>query len=80
MKYLIVLALVLVVVGLWQSRRRSDSRDADNKANANKPKPLPPATEIVACDVCHIHLPRSEALSGPGGIYCSAAHRKQAGA
>lgn len=79
MKYLLVLALVLVVVGLWQSRRRSDGRDAGSQAKTNKPKPLPPATEIVACDVCHIHLPRSEALSGPGGVYCSAAHRKQAG-
>ena len=79
MKYLIVLALVLVVVGLWQSRRRSDGRDADSKAKPTKPPPVQ-ATEMVACAVCEVHLPLAEALPGRGGFYCSAAHRKQAGA
>ncbi|MGH8832099.1 MAG: PP0621 family protein, partial [Polaromonas sp.] len=36
-------------------------------------------TEMVACDVCQVHLPRSEALIGSKGIYCSDEHRRQAG-
>ncbi|MEO7954139.1 MAG: hypothetical protein ABIR35_08625 [Polaromonas sp.] len=33
---------------------------------------------MVACDVCHVHLPKSDALIGNKGIYCSDAHRRQA--
>jgi uncharacterized protein len=36
-------------------------------------------TEMVACEVCGVHLPKSEALIGSRGIYCSEAHRRQAG-
>ena len=78
MKYLVVFALLLVVFWLWRSKRRTDSHQVDKRPD--KPPSSPPAlpTEIVACDVCHVHLPRSEALTGPGGVYCSAAHRSQA--
>lgn len=71
MKYILVFALVMVGFWLWRNNRRADTQQ-DNET----PPALP--TEIVACDVCHVHLPRSEALTGPGGVYCSAAHRSQA--
>ena len=78
MKYLLVFALVLVGLWLWRNNRRTDSHHA-NKEPTGRPAPPPGLpTEIVACDVCHVHLPRSEALTGPGGVYCSAAHRQQA--
>ena len=79
MKYLIVIALVLGVFWLWRQNRQVDK---------NAARPAPPrtpsgatrsATEMVACDFCHIHLPRSEALIGRKGIYCSDAHRREAG-
>ena len=35
--------------------------------------------EIVACKVCQVHLPKSEALIGSDGFYCSEAHRREAG-
>ena len=78
MKYLLVLTLVMVVLWLWRNNRRADLRQQDKQAarRATQAPALP--TEIVACDVCHVHLPRSEALTGPGGVYCSAAHRQQA--
>lgn len=78
MKYLVVLALVLVGLWLWRSKGRTDSHQV-NKRPDQQPAP-PPAlpTEVVACDVCNVHLPRSEALTGPGGVYCSAVHRSQA--
>lgn len=79
MKYLLVITLVMVGLWLWRNNRRTDSHQA-NKNSARRPTPPPGLpTEIVACDVCHVHLPRSEALTGPGGVYCSAEHRQQAG-
>ena len=82
MKLLLILVFVLVVLWLWRSSRRAD-RDAQAQSRSAKApeRQRPPqigATEIVACAVCDVHLPRSEALPGPGGVYCSAAHRQQA--
>lgn len=79
MKYLFVFVLVLVGLWLWRNSRRADSPPA-SKQSARRPMSPPGLpTEIVACDVCHVHLPRSEALTGPGGVYCSTAHQQQAG-
>ncbi len=77
MKYLIVLALVFGVFWLWRHNRQAE-RDAA------RPPARPPSsgasevTEMVACDLCHVHLPKSEALIGSKGIYCCDAHRRQA--
>ncbi len=77
MKYLLIISLALVVFWLWRNKRRDEfSENARN--SASKRQPTLAATEIVACDVCHVHLPRTEALMGPDGVYCSAAHRQQA--
>lgn len=70
-----LIVLLLVVVGvLWlarAARRRVGGRTAD---------PAPPAApprqeDMVACAECGVHLPRSEALPGRGGLFCSEAHR-----
>lgn len=77
MKYILVFALVMVGLWLWRNNRRANTQqDNENKPRRAAPPPALP-TEIVACDVCHVHLPRSEALTGPDGVYCSAAHRQQ---
>lgn len=76
MKYLLVLGIVLLIFWAWRSAR--DRRGArDDRAGKAAPEPV--KTEIVECDVCHVHLPRSDALIGTGGTYCSDAHRVQAG-
>ncbi|MDP1740418.1 MAG: PP0621 family protein [Polaromonas sp.] len=76
MKYLIVFAVVLVGIWFWRNNRRAELRDK------SAPRPgataLPEPTEIVACAVCAVHLPRAEALPGGQGVYCSDAHRRQA--
>ncbi|TAG33277.1 MAG: hypothetical protein EAZ34_07915 [Polaromonas sp.] len=78
MKYLVVSVLLLVIFWLWRSKRRPDSYQV-NKRSDRRPPPSPALpTEIVACDVCHVHLPRSEALTGLAGVYCCVAHRRQA--
>lgn len=77
MKYLLIFTVVLIGLWFWRNDRRADSRQA-NKEPSRRPTPPPGLpTEIVACDVCQVHLPRAEALTGPGGVYCSAAHRQQ---
>lgn len=81
MKYLLILVLTLAVIWLWQGKRRAALAD-----KARRQKTPPPAgtghplatTEIIACDVCGVHLPRTEALAGGRGVYCSEAHRRQA--
>jgi len=81
MKYLLVSALVLVVFWLWRHNRQAERKAAQSN-HATRPASAAKAaqaTEVVACDVCQVHLPRSEALTGRKGLYCSEAHRRQAG-
>ncbi|MDB5892251.1 MAG: hypothetical protein JWP47_3082 [Polaromonas sp.] len=77
MKYLLIFALVMVVVWLWRAGRQSVDTHVNSPAGREL-NPAQPVTEIVACDLCHVHLPRTEALTGPDGVYCSLAHRRQA--
>jgi uncharacterized protein len=78
MKYLLVAALVLVVFWLWRNNREIERNDAAPRAPA-PPKPGTAVAEMVACKICGLHLPKSEALIGDKGIYCSDAHRRQGG-
>lgn len=80
MKYLLVILLILVVFWLWRSDRPSPKKAAPPNRAPRKPLETTEITEMVACDFCHIHLPRSEALIGRDGFYCSEAHRREAGA
>lgn len=75
MKYLLVIVLALVVLWLWRSNRRAGQPDRPAPPADRTGKP---ATEVVACAVCAVHLPRSDALPGGKGFYCSDAHRRQA--
>lgn len=68
MKYLLVLAVVLVAIHLWRSKRR-DAPPRPGKAGAVAPQ------DMVRCPVCAVHLPRAEALPGPRGFYCCDEHR-----
>ena len=77
MKFLLIIGIALLVIWIWKSNRQSDIREAREKA-PTQPKQKMVTTDMVACDVCHVHLPRSEALTGPKGNYCSDEHRKQA--
>jgi uncharacterized protein len=77
MKYLLVMGLVLVVFWIWRHNREAE-RDAAAARPQAPPRREPAVTEMVACDVCGVHLPKSDALIGDRGIYCSDAHRRQA--
>lgn len=78
MKYLLILGLVLVVFWWLRNNRRDGQEGPAAQAPARQPGPSGLPTEIVACGICEVHLPRAEALAGPHGLYCCEAHRQKA--
>lgn len=75
MKYLLVLAVVLVAVWLWRNNRRGEKARP-----AAPPRPLAAPQDMVRCPMCSVHLPRNEALPGSDGqLYCCHEHRLRAG-
>lgn len=82
MKFLLVLAVLVIAFYVWRSGRRDE--DPSNDAPPRKP-PRPgtdPARpqDMVRCAACAVHLPRGDALPGPDGatFYCSEQHRANA--
>jgi uncharacterized protein len=75
-KYLLLIAIVLAVVWYLRGGARRMGREAsDENRGASPPKPQ----DMVECPVCHVHLPRADALAGPDGqLYCCAEHRPRA--
>lgn len=75
MKYLLLIAFLVVAYLLWRNARLRDAAAAP-RASA----PPPPALEMVSCPVCGLHLPRPDAIAGSNGrFYCSPEHRAGAG-
>lgn len=73
MKYLLVLAVLVIAYLLWRGAR---ARTID-RASRNPPA-LP--QDMVRCPVCSLHLPRPDAVPGASGrLYCSAEHRRDGG-
>ena len=81
MKYMLVLVLVGLVFWVWRSQRLGSKKSGgqNNAQTADSSRALSPSTEVVACAVCKVHLPKPEAVLGAHGLYCSAAHKQQAG-
>ena len=76
MKFIVLIAVVLFVLWLMRGKR---SIDASQGANPQQPAKIPPPEDMVACVVCSVHLPRTDALTGPDGkLYCCADHRRRA--
>ena len=74
MKFLLLLAIVLLLAWLWRSGRRgASSTDA-----AARPASPPGPQEMVRCAHCGVHLPHSDAVVGRIGLYCSPEHRQLA--
>jgi uncharacterized protein len=72
MKYLLVLAVVLVAIYIWRQNRLRD--DKPSTPPAAKSRKLAPPTVMVACLHCGTHLPEAEAVKGRQGAYCSGEH------
>lgn len=75
MKFLLLLAIVLLVVWLWRGGRDQE-RAGDAQDRSARPRPGPAQQDMVQCSVCSVHLPRPDALPGSDGrFYCCAEHR-----
>jgi uncharacterized protein len=81
MKYLILFAVIFVVWMLVRSSARRAEKSAAPPPAAPRQDTTPAvAQDMVRCPVCAVHLPRSDALPGPGGqLYCSREHQQSAG-
>jgi uncharacterized protein len=81
MAKLLLILLLVIVVGCWIARLRAPTPPRDDGRPGSGPRERRSTAagrpqEIVACAHCGLHLPRAEALEGPGGaLYCSEAHR-----
>ena len=72
MKFLLVLAVLLVAFWVWRNNRVSESPpERPKRRDAHLPLPM------IACDHCGTHLPEDEAVKGSDGRYCCQEHRRQ---
>lgn len=77
MKYLLLLAILVVAYLLWRNARLEQRRDPPSH---RAPPPAAGPQEMVACSLCGLHLPQPDALrGGDGRFYCSQEHRLRAG-
>ena len=78
MKYLLVLAVVLVAFYVWRSNRAGEARERAEEAARRAPPARPPVARpdaIVTCRHCGVHLPSREAVKGALGYYCGPEHQ-----
>ena len=77
MKYLLVLAVVVIAFYLWRQARVGNDRPGGAPGAGAAPGA---PQDMVRCPVCAVHLPRADAVEGAGGaLYCSDDHRRQRG-
>jgi uncharacterized protein len=74
MKYLLVLAVVMVAIYIWRNNRINDRAAAPSPPPSKGQARLP--VVMVACLHCGTHLPQAETVQGALGPYCSADHRR----
>lgn len=74
LKFLLLIALGLIVWRLWQPGRESGRKTPPPASGA---APVVPE-RMVRCAHCGVHLPESDALADGGVHYCNAAHRDAA--
>jgi len=68
---------ILVVLLVWWAWRRA--RGQRQRPPSPPPDTTAPPQTMCTCAHCGVHLPRSEAVQGQRGLYCSTAHRSAAG-
>jgi len=72
MKYLIVLAVVVVAIWIWRQNRREEAQERA----AARPRAVPGPQAMLRCAHCGVHLPAADAVAGRQGSYCSETHRR----
>jgi uncharacterized protein len=78
MRYVILLALILVAVLFYRWRRARGLPKADRKAGASRPEPHPgQPVRTVRCAECGLVLPEKEAVRLNGQVFCSTQHARR---
>ena len=82
MKYLLVIAVVLVAFYIWRHNRRAEAQERAEAEQADRQRPSrrTPAvpSAMVTCRHCGLHLPAPDAVKGSLGFYCGPEHRRLA--
>lgn len=65
----VIAAVVLLVKNYQRSLARQDEKTADPVASVK-------SEDMVRCDRCGVHLPKSESFLSQGRFYCSDEHRR----
>jgi len=79
MKFLLVLAVLVIAYLVWRSGRTREEEEQRRQAPRPKAAPALPQ-DMVRCPVCAVHLPRPDAVAGRSGrLYCCAEHRRDGG-
>jgi uncharacterized protein len=76
-KFLLLIALVIVVYFLFRGFRRDASIQERQPKAAPERSNLP--EDMVRCSVCGVHLPRSESFTSRGRFFCTDEHRRLGG-
>jgi uncharacterized protein len=66
-----ILRIAVVLFGIWLVLRilkRALTR------HHSEPSSAPPPADMLRCDYCGTFIPRSEAITGNGKVYCSGHH------
>lgn len=71
MKYLVLLVVLAVAIGIWRSRRAPDEEEPKSPPS---PHALP--QDMLACAHCGVHIPQADALMLGKQAYCCAEHRQ----
>ena len=76
MKYLVLLAVLVIAYLVWRNNRLEDRSDKPAQRGApGAPQPM------VSCAFCGLHLPQADAVTGKDGrVDCCDEHRQRAGA
>ena len=71
MKYLVLLVVLVVAIGIWRSNRAAPKPPQPGKS---RPPALP--QDMVACAHCGVHVPRADAQIQGNLAYCSLEHQR----
>jgi len=65
------LRIAIVLLGLWLVLRFIKRVLAKRRSDSSAP---PPPADMLRCDYCGMFVPRGDAITASGKIYCSGTH------